>query len=184
MNRSETLDFNTVEQVLARSAVTTDAADSHGYLSGLVCAGGFTGPDQWEQELLDDEAGDEARQLLRTLYEDIQGRLNSNELDFQLLLPDDEEALQWRTEELGEWCSGFLAGLGAAGLPQSERLSTESNELLDDLAQIARIEFEADEVSEQDESAFVEIVEYVRVGVMLLNEELQPLTTPAPTQLQ
>src|SRR5579859_8022634 len=43
-----------------------------------------------------------------------------------------------------------------------------------DMGQIAQAGFEGDAESEDDETAYAEIVEYVRVGVQLLFEELQP----------
>ena len=55
-------------------------------------------------------------------------------------------------------------------------------ELLDDLAEIARVDFEVGEPDEEEQAAFAEVVEYVRVGVLLINEELQP--SKAPPQLQ
>lgn len=190
MQTTQALDFDTVGRVLARAAAQADAADSHGYLCGLVCAAGYAQPGQWETELLGEQAGgteshaEHAQRLLQAMYQDVQVRLNSPELEFQLLLPDDGVPLVERTEMLGDWCSGFLSGLGVGGLPPLDQLSADSRELLDDLAQISRVAFDIDEPGEEDESAFMEIVEFVRVGVLYLNEELQPRTPVSPGQLQ
>lgn len=189
MTDSNSLDFDSVELALTQAAASADASDSHGYLCGLVCAAGYAEPSQWEQELLGDcQSGDaafeEVRRVLRLLYQDVQARLNSPELDFQLLLPDDADELLQRTEMLGDWCMGYLSGLGVGGLPPMEQLSGDVRELLNDLAQISRIEFDLEEPSEEDESAFMEIVEFVRVGVMFLNEELQPQKSTNTPRLQ
>ena len=51
-------------------------------------------------------------------------------------------------------------------------------ELLDDLGQIARVDFELDDPNEEDQVAFEELVEYIRVGTLLIHEELQPAVPP------
>ncbi len=116
--------------------------------------------------------------MLQSLYEDTLARLNSPQLDFELLLPDARCSLRERTESLGAWCSGFLSGLGMGGLPGPSELPEEVAELLDDLGQIARVDFELDDPSEEDQVAFEEVVEYIRVGTLLIHEELQPAVPP------
>ena len=101
---------------------------------------------------------------------------------FQLLLPDDDDELDERTEALGDWCLGFVYGLAAGGLSEDSELPEDTRELLMDFIEISRAsndvgELDDDSDEEEDEHAFVEIVEYVRTGVLLINEELQPLQT-------
>ena len=54
----------------------------------------------------------------------------------------------------------------------------EVGALLDDLGQIARVDFELDDPNEEDQVAFEEVVEYIRVGTLLIHEELQPAVPP------
>lgn len=183
MENHHDLSFDHLDHVLARAGASADASDSHGFISGLICAAGQASPDQWEQQLLAGQDNENAKNLLQAHYTGLQAQLNSPDLDFEILLPHDEEDLKWRTSMLGQWCMGFLSGLGIGGLPDSDSLPEEVAELLEDLTQISRIEFELDDPSEEDEVAFQEIVEYVRVGVLFTIEELQPLK-PAPPQLQ
>lgn len=189
MKLNSSTDFDSLDMALTRAAASADASDSHGYLCGLVCAAGYADPAQWEPELLGDcqsavEEIEESRRLLKLLYQDIQASLNDPEMDFQLLLPDDSEELPQRTEMLGDWCMGFLSGLGVGGLPPLEQLPDDCRELLNDFAQISRIEFDMEEPGEEDEAAFMEIVEFVRVGVLFLNEELQAQNAAGPSRLQ
>ena len=83
-----------------------------------------------------------------------------------------------RTRSLAQWCTGFLAGLGLGAPLQA--LSEESSEALQDLQQIAQAGFsiqgdDADQegLEEENEQAFFEIVEYVRVVTLILREELR-----------
>ena len=55
-------------------------------------------------------------------------------------------------------------------------------ELVRDITEISRADFEIEEADEDDEQAFSEVVEYVRMGVLLINDELQPLKAPARLQ--
>ena len=82
-------------------------------------------------------------------------------------------SLDVRAEALGLWCQGFVSGLGT-GLGGQSGLSPEGEEFLRDLTEISRVGFDADSTDEADETAYAEIVEYVRVGVVLMGEELRP----------
>jgi len=183
MSQNQGLEYQPLADALQRAAATAQAADCHGLLCGMICAAGFADPKLWVAELFEDfnprdPLQAEAFRMLQGLYEDSLARLNSAELDFELLLPDPECSLRERTESLGEWCSGFLSGLGLGGLPGSAQLPEEVAELLDDLAQIARVDFDLDDPSEEDRVAFEEVVEYIRVGTLLIHEELQPAVPP------
>ncbi len=187
MPQNQHLEYFDVAATLQRASIPVDAADCHGFLSGLVCAAGFADPKIWVAEIFEDYnprdtlQADSFRQL-QQLYELTVTELNSHELDFELLLPDDDESLRERAESLGNWCSGFLSGLGMGGLPAQERLPDDVRELLHDLSEISRAGFETDEPGEDEFAAFEEVVEYIRVGVLYLHDELQPATTPSQVQ--
>jgi uncharacterized protein YgfB (UPF0149 family) len=183
MSENQEFEYQTVSDALQRAAAATPAADCHGLLCGLICAAGFADQKLWVAELFEDfdprdRLQTEAFKLLQSLYEDTLARLNSPQLDFELLLPDAGCSLRERTESLGAWCSGFLSGLGMGGLPGRSELPEEVAELLDDLGQIARVDFELDDPNEEDQVAFEEVVEYIRVGTLLIHEELQPAVPP------
>lgn len=187
MSGNQDVDYYEIGDALARAQTSVDAADCHGLLAGLVCATGFADPKVWIGQVFDDynpkdSAQTDATRQVQALYEDTLARLNSPELDFALLLPDDEDSLRERAESLGSWCGGFLSGLGLGGIADAAQLPEAVGELLDDLAQIARVDFELEEPDEAELAAFEEVVEYVRVGVLFINEELQP--SKAPSRLQ
>jgi len=187
MPENQHLEYCNVAATLRHASIPVDAADCHGFLSGLICAAGFADPDIWVREIFEDyNPGDELQagtfRQLQQLYELTVTELNSPELDFELLLPDDVQPLRERAESLGCWCSGFLSGLGMGGLPGKDKLPGDVRELLNDLAQISRVEFELDEPGEEELAAFEEVVEYIRVGVLFLHDELQPATAPSQVQ--
>ena len=87
-----------------------------------------------------------------------------------------------RTAALSEWCQGFLLGLVSGGIAEDSQLPDDVSELIQDFTEISRAGFELGSASEEDEDAFAQITEYVRVGVLLINEELQPLKAPPRLQ--
>ena len=114
------------------------------------------------------------------LYKEPAGQLDDPEFGFSLLLPDDTVPLAQRVESLALWCQGFLAGLGLGGLQDQSKLPGDSHEVMRDFVEISRLGHGDDGVTNEDEAAFAEIVEYVRMAVLLVYEELRPLRTVRP----
>ena len=73
--------------------------------------------------------------------------------------------------------AGFLYGLGSAGEDIQARLSKDALEVLSDFSEVTRLRTDAEE-SESSEADYSEIVEYMRVGVMLIFEELRGRPRP------
>ena len=187
MSENQQLEYYDVADALQRASASVNAADCHGFLTGLICVTGFADQKIWVEEVFDaynpkDPSQAEAFRLLQSLYEMTLASLNSTDLDFQPLLPDEEDSLRERTEALAHWCSGFLSGLGMGGMASQGELPDEVSELVQDLTQISRVDFEMEAPDEQEETAFAEVLEYVRVGVLFIYDELQPRTMP--TQIQ
>jgi uncharacterized protein YgfB (UPF0149 family) len=101
--------------------------------------------------------------------------LQDSNLEFDLILPDEDESLYARLTTLQQWCSGFIIGVSMAGIKDYKALPDDSRELLTDFTEIGTAgEFDLGD-EEESEEAYIEISEYVRMGVLLINEELQPI---------
>jgi uncharacterized protein YgfB (UPF0149 family) len=87
-------------------------------------------------------------------------------------LPDDEEPVAVRAAALGQWCQGFLYGLGSNPIPDIEQLPEQVGEIVRDLTAMTRIDVDEAESLEDNEQAYSELVEFVRIGVQLLHDEL------------
>lgn len=161
---------------LVRLRAGVSASDLHGSLTGYLCAGGKTTAETWPSALeLDaghaDELIDDA---FPTLYRHCREQLDDSELGFEPLLPGDEVKLADRAEALVEWCRGFLGGVGLASDRQtSTQLSEDAREIVQDFSTIAASSFDYGE-DDEDETALTEVLEFVRVGVLLLYNELAP----------
>ena len=177
--------FETLDESLARAGAAYDAAEAHGTVCGVLCVGA-DGGDTWVKHLLEEASGGDAQQqacrleLLRQ-REAARKLLADGTLEFTPFLPDDKAGLKDRTAALGEWCQGFLYGVGLGGRRLEEvGLAAEVGEVLRDMGEIAKATFDGDEASEQDETDYAEVVEYVRVGVQMIYEELQSDITGRP----
>jgi len=166
------------------SASTAAIAEAHGCLSGALCASHDYSLARWREELLHDvsemtaseAAAIEAapvQDLLQTLYTGTLRALRGDEMEFAPFLPDDDAPLAQRAEALAQWCQGFLYGFGSVSSGQ-RKYPAEVEEVLRDLAQIARATAGDTEPTDADEADYVEIVEFIRAGVQLLHDELRP----------
>jgi yecA family protein len=164
---------------LSQSLKPIDPAELHGLLCGLLCTDASLDRDQWlreAREALADER--EFSQILEEpllqLFDENVNQIDKLEEPVTPLLPDDDAPLSERVRALGNWCQGLLYGLGLGESGWNERLSAESQEFLRDVADIAHIGFETDEGNEADENAYAEVVEYLRIGLMLIWQDNQP----------
>lgn len=178
---NELPDYDELNDALTRLEIVTDAAECHGLLCGLLCADKEPRK-HWLAEILP-AGGDnsdllvkELRALLDTVYAATEEQFEAAAFGMRLLLPDDNEALYIRLQALGRWCEGFYLGLGIAGVNDLDKLPEDSREVVQDMIDIAQVEVSDDETDEEDEVAYTEVAEYLRVGVLLIHEEL---STPA-----
>jgi yecA family protein len=173
--------FTDAAQALQGARSTVAAAEAHGCLCGALCAVADYPPARWFDELFDEtttQVSDAefapAKELLQSLHQQTSQAMRSDQMAFSLLLPDDDEPLARRADALAQWCQGFLYGFGSASGGQPRVLSDDVQEVLRDLAQIARASAGDEEPTEEDEEDYAEIVEYIRAGVQLVHDELRP----------
>ncbi len=156
-----------------------ELAECHGLLCGLFCckpsltAGDYLDHLAAMQLLV--EPGQALSAVMVETWENTGKQLNDEELGFELWLPDDDEPLEDRAISLAQWCSGFLAGLGSACT--LEDVSGEAREALSDLVEISRAEVGPESGmaagGDEEEEAYAEIVEYVRIVALTLREEFR-----------
>jgi uncharacterized protein YgfB (UPF0149 family) len=172
--------YEQVKRLLSESRAVTEPAEAHGTLAGALCATGAYRLEDWLAEILPEGSapGDAALQL-REVYAETRAALTGTQMQFNLLMPDDAEPIELRTEALTLWCNGFVYGLGTSGAPDLEHLPGDAGEIVRDLAQIMRAGVDEREGLEANEAALAELVEFVRVGVQVVFEELGALRHPA-----
>jgi uncharacterized protein len=180
-------DYDHIQQLLTQERSLADAAEAHGTLAGCLCAAQGYRAEDWLREILPEgRAAPATTATLEELFAATAGALLQPDMEFELLLPADEEPIAIRTAALAQWCQGFLYGLGAGAVPDASELPGEVGEVVRDFIEISRAGVDASQDEESNEAAYAELVEFVRVGVQLLFEELgvlRPPANPAPTPL-
>ena len=169
--------YEAVSDALSALASDLDPAESHGVLCGMLCGTQPFEVDAWVSHLRGYPDGPELASLtadhpLLRLVASTLANLGNGDFGLQPLLPADDEALGYRAEALGLWCRGFLSGFGLQGPVPG--LTDEAREFLQDLARISQLDPDQAN-SEAGERDFQEIVEYARIGALMLYEE-----RPAP----
>ena len=159
-------DFDELANHLLEQGLDASPSTLHGCLSGLLAAGA---PAEAEAGLallgqaLDlNLYGELAGQVLQ-LYLVTGAAMEDEEFDFHPLLPDDEVEIEARTDELANWCKGFLAGFAQVNQNQ---VGQDSSEILRDIAGIAEASVDEDTEEDESEGSYIEIVEYVRFATL------------------
>src|SRR5690606_31520995 len=107
--------YQKVQDIVLNNDSAASAAEAHGVLSGLLCLNGQTDCDQWLEAVFGEariHLASAEHALLFALCETTRHQLDDFDFSFELLLPDDAHPLSERANALGEWCQGFLYGLG------------------------------------------------------------------------
>jgi uncharacterized protein len=169
--------FDEIARVLEGYSSSVPAAEAHGCLCGALCTSGHYPIERWLEEVVpeEDDSASPAEvdsPAVRLLFADTLSALRGDEMDFELLLPDDDRPLEQRATALSQWCQGFLYGFGTGAPVKADEMPTNVDEVLRDLTHIGRATVDAGEQGEAEEEAYTEIVEYVRVGVQLIHDEL------------
>jgi len=169
-------EFDELASVFWRLGALHSPSHVQGHLTGQLAAGGKVDTDEWlslacqVMDAVDQPSGDDAR-LILAVHLATASQLKGGELDFQLILPEDPVSLMERTQSLGDWCKGFLAGFAYEGKQQqlakgTQQYSKDVSEALTDLAAISQISMEDEEFADGQESDYFEVVEYVRLAAI------------------
>jgi hypothetical protein len=170
----QTVTFDELESALGDGNAPVSAAEAHGTLCGALAAVPGYGAGDWIEELVAGAEGEDelrARHLLETLYEETHSALQAGQMEFEPLLPDDATPLALRVSALAEWCGGFLFGLGG-GLPQAGHWPEAVQDIVRDFTEIGRASVGEEETEETNETAYVELVEFLRVSAQLAYDDL------------
>lgn len=177
------------KEFLFREGAICSPAELQGFITGILSSGARPESDEFLQhsfEFMDlinkpqQEHGATELGLL-AFYEVTLKALSDQSLNFRLLLPDDAMPLADRTEALAEWAQGFLNGFGSAEKGIALKLDEDAQDALKDFANITQIDTEVED-GEDNEASFIELVEYLRVGVFSMFAQLSKDEPPAEAE--
>jgi uncharacterized protein YgfB (UPF0149 family) len=159
------------------SLEAAELAECHGVACGLLCRLAYASLDEF-MGLLDrfgllNAPGTDLKMSLEELLNSTRIQLADEDMSLTLWLPGDDEMLEERTMALSQWCRGFLDGLGSGDDDALKAMSDDVNEALEDLVQISSADVTDVDESDEDERAFMEVVEYMRVVVLMVQQDLR-----------
>lgn len=168
-------DYDEFAECIANLQLPFSASELHGILCGYICAGI---PDKAEAYLRaltsgkHNEATKTAQLVLFGVYSLSQQQIDNLDFEFQLLLPGDHASLGDRAQAFTEWCTGFNQGMTVAGISPERLIDEEAQDILHHLQEFAKLDYDALEISEEDEKSLMEVSEYTRMGVLKLRGEI------------
>ena len=174
------VDHNELDAALRRCGSTWNAGQTHGLLCSRLALAGADGASRWLAQVLQDTDPNnmlrtECEAMLEALCTATWQQLSERRSEFMLLLPDDDDPAQVRAEAMGQWCEGFLHGLVSErhGDELRKRLASDPlSDIIKDMLEITRAAVGDEDNDEGNDSAFSELVEYLRVAAQLTYEEL------------
>lgn len=164
---------------LKKLQVLASPSELQAHATGMLCVNQAMNYKMWSNWVIneycvDGQSGEGLDMVLSAVFDFTKDMLNKDDYSFTLLLPEDEPSMSARLAVLSDWVTTFLSALGLAGYSGKEHVSKEVVEFVEDLDKIARVEQTAED-TEGEELDLMEIVEYVRTGVMMLSAELNQL---------
>ncbi|MBF0266649.1 MAG: YecA family protein [Gammaproteobacteria bacterium] len=182
-NTQNKLNFNELTEYfrpfLQQIGMNSSLAEAHGLFTGILCVN----PPSLKEtqtflwfDLLDlhmdsnNYLASEARNEIDVFYQSILAQLNSEDLDFKLLISE-EDNINDQVTDFSVWIQSFLYGLGLNKEALLDKGSQEIKDFIKDIVEISHAEDYQLSDSDEDENALFELVEYVRMGVLLIYQE-------------
>ncbi len=167
--------YDKVSHLLNKMNIETNAAEIHGSLCGLLSSGDFDKATEYVQDLIehvDIKACELELKQLVSLVDITLHQLKSVSFDLHLLLPEDEEPLDVRAKALSLWCQGYSDALLNLEINIEAIESEEARDAFFHITEFASIDYNYTVVTEEDEKAYAEVYEYVRMAVLMIYTEI------------
>ncbi len=172
---NDLINYDEVKGILYNLNTDDTIASAHGILCGFACVKPELKLDNWLNEVLvninlNNVNEKDAHEQLAKIYSTTLLQLHDTTLNFQLLIANENSKLREQADTLIQWCQGFLVGLGL------QKISTTDEDVLEiikDFGEISKLDGDVLE-NEQNAQDLSEIIEFVRMGTLLIQETLQP----------
>ncbi len=184
------INFMDLENALDACGSSWHSAQAHGLLCGRLSVLGAYAFSVCVEQIFDNAAKEsgqcnECESMLESIFKDTWLQLVERQSEFELFLPDDDLSIDDRTDAISQWCDGFLHGLVTGQRPKKlkEYLTKDPiDSIIKDFLEITRATTDTDTNCEDNERAFNEIMEYIRVSVQLIYEDLAEFRNDATDQ--
>lgn len=185
LSSSQEAAFEQWANIFAVHQAFSHPSELHGALCGRLAAGARMQEGDWlamvceHMGLPTTGAEDSAtlRQFMLAAYEVALGQLESADMSFRPLLPDDDYAIDQRLQALIAWVRGFLEGMAVSAGESLGQAPDEIRELIEDMVAISQLSDEEEQDAESEQQ-LMEIIEYVRLGALSVFTEFNPPQKP------
>jgi uncharacterized protein len=169
------LNYDNLKSTLHSLNTDDTISSAHGILCGFACVKPDLDLDDWLNEVLvsidlTNLNEKSAHEELAQIFNETLTQLNDETLDFQLLIADEDSKLGEQANTLIEWCQGYLVGLGLQKISTTDE---DALELIKDISEISQLDADLID-NEKNAQDLNEIIEFVRMGALLIQETLQP----------
>ena len=168
-------EYDGFTEAIAVLMLDQSGSEVHGLMCGYLCAGADQQGEAYIRALLNHKKDEDSRKAILSMFEVFsisQQQISSFDFAFELLLPDEHQALVDRAKAFGEWCTGFTQGLTLAGVDTDQFYEEEAQEALEHIIEFAELDYDSLEVDEEDERSLMEVTEYTRMAVIRLHGDL------------
>ena len=172
--------YDELQNILDRVESVFSPAEAHGILCGMLVVD-LSVPQDRFTNLVEEEAesGDvlatEADADLLNLFKTTRLQLQDPALGLEMALPEDDTDLEERIDAACAWARGVAFGVSAMGIAENTELPENTAEFLVDCRRLGSAQFAVEDDKDQNEAIYLDLVEYLRMGILLAQEELQPV---------
>lgn len=181
--------FDDIANLFAKSTLNAHPSFAHGFWLGMICGGRHVSPKDWMDRVLGQKdvwgkLPTDLQHMLLAIAEATVEQLGDPEYSLQIFLPDDDDEIDDRVHALSEWCAGFMQAFRHCNQDHENLLQGDAAEALADLNEITQLSLELEDDPEEEQN-FLEVVEYVRVALLLIHQDIlskqaQPAGDPPP----
>jgi hypothetical protein len=176
------MNYAQINEALKASLQREEVAFLHGFWHGLNAGHAQWNIKSWLDALVAEFDISSMPATLIKVFQQIHDtsieQLQDDPLSITLLLPDDNQPLKVRALALSQWCQGYLYGLSHGERIQNwKQLPNEFREWIEDITHISQLDENSVQDTQEDESDFVDLSEYVRLAVGHIAEHLTPKTS-------
>ena len=176
------MDFEKLDSLRKSASIDMKLPEVHGGICSQICFDN----DYFEEFVPLDQSDDGAsvsvqigayRKALLKIIDENAKTLKDGDLDFELIIPDENYTIQERAEALSIWCQGFIDGvsflLSEQGLKIDQSENKESFEIIEDFTQISTLDSHSINEEVDEELALMELIEFVRLSVQMIYDEFR-----------
>lgn len=165
--------YQVIHKIFQKQESDLTPAQAHGIATAMLCIDNRADVDGWLAEAFTEPADllEQERKALIALFNHTRSLLNPEETEFRfdLFLPTDEDLAE-QVIALSDWCQGFLWGIGYRHHSMAQ-WSKETHGILQDIVEFTKLDSDLEEGNDEDEEAFMQIHEYLRVAVLMIRDE-------------